>query len=160
MRDVLLTVLCLCVCLVVYLNSIYKQSEREKQRERKEERRREKTTEKITQCKRLFAFQEVRLKSMSTMKAECELPPCCADTAPLRSQGHSPGGAYQLPGESDAGCCYSLSGTCCMCVRKPALIDKWSRSIFPLVFLAFNLLYWFLYLHISENKDTKDFVWL
>ena len=32
----------------------------------------------------------------------------------------------------------------------PSDIDKYSRIIFPVCFVCFNLMYWILYIHISD----------
>lgn len=47
------------------------------------------------------------------------------------------------------------SPTCCI---KPSIIDKYSRVFFPLSFLAFNLLYWVTYLHVSSMNAETDIV--
>ncbi|UYV60188.1 Rdl [Cordylochernes scorpioides] len=39
----------------------------------------------------------------------------------------------------------------------PSDIDKYSRVIFPVCFVCFNLMYWIIYLHISSVL-TEDFV--
>lgn len=33
----------------------------------------------------------------------------------------------------------------------PSDIDKYSRVVFPVCFVCFNLMYWIIYLHISEQ---------
>jgi len=38
----------------------------------------------------------------------------------------------------------TLFGVC------PSDIDKYSRVVFPVCFLCFNLMYWIIYMHISE----------
>lgn len=38
----------------------------------------------------------------------------------------------------------TLFGVC------PSDIDKYSRIVFPVCFLCFNLMYWIIYMHISE----------
>lgn len=43
-----------------------------------------------------------------------------------------------------------------LCVS-PSDIDKYSRVIFPVCFICFNLMYWALYLHIS-NEGQNDLV--
>uniref|UniRef100_A0A0R3RZ22 Gamma-aminobutyric acid receptor subunit beta n=1 Tax=Elaeophora elaphi TaxID=1147741 RepID=A0A0R3RZ22_9BILA len=40
------------------------------------------------------------------------------------------------------------------CVIRPSEIDKYSRSIFPLIFLVFNVIYWFYYYSISGTELT------
>ncbi|KAK6102706.1 cation transporter family protein [Brugia pahangi] len=40
------------------------------------------------------------------------------------------------------------------CVIRPNKIDKYSRSIFPLIFLVFNIIYWFYYYSISGTELT------
>lgn len=41
----------------------------------------------------------------------------------------------------------------------PSDIDKWSRILFPLSFFCFNLMYWIIYLHVS-NEVASDLVYL
>lgn len=41
-----------------------------------------------------------------------------------------------------------------VCGLSPSDIDKYSRVIFPVSFFCFNLMYWIIYLHISD--DTKS----
>uniref|UniRef100_A0A8R1Y479 Gamma-aminobutyric acid receptor subunit beta n=1 Tax=Onchocerca volvulus TaxID=6282 RepID=A0A8R1Y479_ONCVO len=41
------------------------------------------------------------------------------------------------------------------CVIRPSQIDKYSRSIFPLIFLVFNIIYWLYYYSIS-GKELMD----
>lgn len=38
----------------------------------------------------------------------------------------------------------TLFGVC------PSDIDKYSRVVFPVCFVCFNLMYWIIYIHISE----------
>ena len=40
----------------------------------------------------------------------------------------------------------------------PSDIDKYSRVVFPVCFVCFNLMYWIIYLHISHSlvDDSKD----
>lgn len=35
----------------------------------------------------------------------------------------------------------------------PSDIDKYSRVVFPVCFVCFNLMYWIIYLHISDVLD-------
>ena len=35
----------------------------------------------------------------------------------------------------------------------PSDIDKYSRVIFPVCFFSFNLMYWVIYLHISDKLE-------
>ena len=39
----------------------------------------------------------------------------------------------------------------------PSDIDKYSRVVFPVCFVCFNLMYWIIYLHISAQM-TEDLV--
>lgn len=39
----------------------------------------------------------------------------------------------------------------------PSDIDKYSRVIFPVCFICFNLMYWIIYLHIS-NEPNPDLI--
>ena len=42
---------------------------------------------------------------------------------------------------------------------KPSDIDKYSRIVFPITFLSFHLMYWMIYLTISDNV-VDDLVYL
>lgn len=52
-----------------------------------------------------------------------------------------------------------------MCGVSPSDIDKYSRLLFPVFFVSFNMMYWIIYLHISdtlgdsENLVLKDNPW-
>jgi len=46
-----------------------------------------------------------------------------------------------------------------ICGITPSDIDKYSRVVFPVCFVCFNLLYWIIYLHIS-NVNPNDLVLL
>lgn len=35
----------------------------------------------------------------------------------------------------------------------PSDIDKYSRVVFPVCFVCFNLMYWIIYLHISDQLE-------
>ncbi|GIY70199.1 putative GABA-activated chloride channel, rdl [Caerostris darwini] len=37
-----------------------------------------------------------------------------------------------------------------LCGVTPSDIDKYSRVVFPVCFVCFNLMYWIIYLHISD----------
>lgn len=39
----------------------------------------------------------------------------------------------------------------------PSDIDKYSRVVFPVCFVCFNLMYWMIYLHISKTLDPNAF---
>jgi glycine receptor alpha-3 len=39
----------------------------------------------------------------------------------------------------------------------PSDIDKYSRVVFPVCFICFNMMYWVIYLHISKILDNPDF---
>ena len=41
----------------------------------------------------------------------------------------------------------------------PSDIDKYSRIFFPISFISFNLMYWIIYLHISD-EIAEDLVML
>ena len=41
----------------------------------------------------------------------------------------------------------------------PSDIDKYSRIFFPVTFTSFNLMYWIIYLHVS-NEVASDLVYL
>ena len=43
-------------------------------------------------------------------------------------------------------------------VDYPYRIDKYSRALFPLVFIVFNCTYWITYLTISTRDDLTGFV--
>ena len=44
------------------------------------------------------------------------------------------------------------------CVDYPHTIDKYSRALFPLVFIVFNCIYWSTYLTISTRDDLTEYV--
>jgi len=44
------------------------------------------------------------------------------------------------------------------CVALAGAIDRYSRAVFPLTFLAFNVVYWAIYLTISARPKETDFV--
>jgi len=46
-----------------------------------------------------------------------------------------------------------------ICGITPSDIDKYSRVLFPVSFVCFNMLYWIIYLHIS-NISYPDLVML
>lgn len=37
----------------------------------------------------------------------------------------------------------------------PSDIDKYSRVVFPVCFICFNMMYWVIYLHISKILDSE-----
>lgn len=37
----------------------------------------------------------------------------------------------------------------------PSDIDKYSRVVFPVFFVCFNLMYWIIYLHISDTINEE-----
>ncbi|VDK19614.1 unnamed protein product [Anisakis simplex] len=39
---------------------------------------------------------------------------------------------------------------------RPSEIDKYSRSVFPLVFVIFNLIYWIYFYNISGTQVEMD----
>ncbi|CAL8139032.1 unnamed protein product [Orchesella dallaii] len=45
-----------------------------------------------------------------------------------------------------------------ICGITPSDIDKYSRVVFPVCFVCFNLLYWIIYLYISKVNVTDDLV--
>ena len=34
-------------------------------------------------------------------------------------------------------------------------MDKYSRIVFPVTFICFNLMYWIIYLHVSVQEDAN-----
>ncbi len=63
---------------------------------------------------------------------------------------------HRLSEDTEGGC--DCTPSCC---RKPSIIDGYSRVLFPLSFIAFNCVYWFAYLNISQNFiKGDDFVYL
>lgn len=38
----------------------------------------------------------------------------------------------------------------------PSDIDKYSRLVFPVIFISFNLTYWIIYLHISDTLGEDN----
>jgi len=74
-------------------------------------------------------------KKVSIVAAECE-----GEEGTVATPG-SPPPAIPIPGTKNMN---TLFGVC------PSDIDKYSRVVFPVCFLCFNLMYWIIYMHISE----------
>ncbi|GBL77612.1 Gamma-aminobutyric acid receptor subunit beta [Araneus ventricosus] len=45
-----------------------------------------------------------------------------------------------------------------MCGVSPSDIDKYSRLLFPVCFVSFNMMYWIIYLHISDTLVEDNIV--
>ncbi|KAG8202107.1 hypothetical protein JTE90_010469 [Oedothorax gibbosus] len=43
-----------------------------------------------------------------------------------------------------------------MCGVSPSDIDKYSRLLFPVCFVSFNMMYWIIYLHISDTLGEDN----
>lgn len=77
-------------------------------------------------------------------KKKMSLAPPEADVEEGRNPPATPGTpppTIPLPGVKNQN---TLFGVC------PSDIDKYSRVVFPVCFLCFNLMYWIIYMHISE----------
>ena len=59
----------------------------------------------------------------------------------------SPPPSVPIPGAKNQN---TLFGVC------PSDIDKYSRVVFPVCFLCFNLMYWIIYMHISEFLEQEQ----
>lgn len=44
-------------------------------------------------------------------------------------------------------------------VEKAESIDRWSRAVFPVLFIVFIFLYWTIYTHISREEMLKGFTY-
>src|SRR6218665_2705139 len=80
---------------------------------------------------------EFAKKKMSLAPAESDAEERTAENA----TPSTPPPAIPIPGAKNQN---TLFGVC------PSDIDKYSRVVFPVCFLCFNLMYWIIYMHISE----------
>lgn len=86
-------------------------------------------------------------------------------TTPLisrRSTDHSSENHHPLPPPTPLSKPHHHHGGKCKNPNKllgvsPSDIDKYSRVIFPVCFICFNLMYWIIYLHIS-NEPNPDLI--
>lgn len=94
-------------------------------------------------------LQEVRLKHINGMQTESDVKTAggCRAVA-LRLA--DPGNGVRVPERLEQH--HPWYTVIC---RRPVIIDECSRKLFPLVFICFNVAYWAIYLHISEENKQR-----
>ena len=65
--------------------------------------------------------------------------------------GHGPGGHHQLLLHQPPTLLHCKKNLQKLGGISPSDIDKYSRILFPVSFICFNLMYWLIYLNISED---------
>ena len=126
----------------------------------------------------VWLFQEVRLSSMRKLHTECDLRTLTKPTnspypvlnspassitqrrppSHASSSSHAASTPHRRKAEDKSDVTCSTCQTC-FC-QKPSDIDKYSRLMFPLSFVAFTILYWASYLNINQHTENQDFVFL
>ena len=99
-------------------------------------------------------MQEIRLRNLRQLQTECGEP---------RSPGYGEGRMFDrvmdFHPEDDMTPSWGMRCIDSCCVRT-STIDRYSRIMFPAIFLVFNILYWFIYFNISKSAEESGFILL
>ncbi|KAK2170562.1 hypothetical protein LSH36_2g12015 [Paralvinella palmiformis] len=95
---------------------------------------------------------EIRVTSMRKLHTECDLrsnlPPGSVNAAypPTCRNSRTPENVKEKSDNDNN------------CLQHPSMIDMYSRVLFPVVFLAFNTMYWITYIKISVKENLEEFI--